>query len=251
MVNPLDLTGKHILVTGASSGIGQATAVLLSQLGAKVICAGRSEAGLAETRSMLVGDEHRFVQFELTQIDEIPKWMKALAAEGGPLSGLVHSAGINPTRPLRILTEKDFSAILTINLEAAAALMKGFRQKGVCDGGGSVVLLSSVAAIKAQPSIAAYAASKGALISLARTLAVELAREKIRVNCVLPALVRTRMTDKFEGAVTPEAFQKVEASYPLGFGTPEDVANAIAFLLSGASRWITGTTLVLDGGYTA
>ena len=251
MVNPLDLSGKRILVTGASAGIGQATAVLLSQLGAHVICAGRSEKGLAETGSMMEGGGHQFVQFELTQVDEIPNWMKTLASEAGLLSGLVHSAGTSNTRPLKILTQKDFSKVLIVNLEAAAALAKGFRQKGVCDGGGSVVFISSVAAIKGQPSLAAYAASKGGLISLARTLAVELARDKIRVNCVLPALVRTRMADKFESMLTPEAFQKVEATYPLGLGTPLDVANAIAFFLSGASRWITGTSLTLDGGWTA
>jgi len=250
MVNPLDLSGKRILVTGASAGIGQGTAILLSKLGARVICVGRREAGLAETQSMMEGEGHRFVQFDLTQIDEIPKWMKELAADGGLLSGLVHCAGITFARPLRIMTPKDFSAIVTIHLEAAVFLVKGFRQKGVCDGGGSVVFLSSVAAIRGVPSIAAYAASKGGLISLARTLALELMGEKIRVNCVLPALVQTAMTDHYESMLTPEDFQKVKDGYPMGFGTPEDVANAIAFFLSGASRWITGASLVLDGGCT-
>lgn len=251
MVNPLDLTGKRILVTGASSGIGQGTALLLSKLGAQVICVGRNEAGLAETQSMLEGAGHQFVRHELAEVEEIPKWMKALAAETGPLAGLVHSAGIFLGRPLKILNQKDFSAVLTVNLTAAAFLAKGFRQKGVREADGSVVFVSSVTALRGQPSGAAYAASKGALISLARTLAVELAKEKIRVNCVLPAMVKTAMIGRYEATLTPEAFREVEASYPLGVGTPEDVANAIAFLLSGASRWITGTTLVLDGGYTA
>ncbi len=252
MVNPLDLTGKRILITGASAGIGQATAKLASELGAMVICAGRSEQGLAETQAMLAGGGHRAVQFDLSRTDEIPAWMKTLAAETGPLHGLVHSAGLNRARPLKILAHKDYADIMAINLDAAIALCRGFRQKGVCDGaGGSVVFLSSVAALKGQPSIAAYAASKGALLSLGRTLALELAREKIRVNCLCPGLVKTRMAGQFQSLMTEEAYRQVEASYPLGFGEPEDVANACVFLLSQASRWITGASLVLDGGYSA
>ena len=131
-------------------------------------------------------------------------------------------------------------------------LSKGFRQKDVYEtAGSSLVYLSSVTAFKSKPALTAYAATKGALISLAKTLALELAAQKIRVNCVCPGLVRTGMVEELEEKLLPEQLEKLYAEYPLGLGQPEDVAYAIACLLAPAARWITGSALVLDGGYTA
>jgi NAD(P)-dependent dehydrogenase (short-subunit alcohol dehydrogenase family) len=139
-----------------------------------------------------------------------------------------------------------------INVDAAIMLSKGFRQKGVYQADGSaIVYLSSAAAFKTKPALAMYAATKGALISLAQALSLELASQKIRVNCVCPGLVKTDMVKDLENSVMPEQLEKLYAEYPLGIGEPEDVAYALAFLLAPAARWITGTALVLDGGYTA
>ena len=137
-----------------------------------------------------------------------------------------------------------------VNLSAALLLAKGFRQKGCHADGGSLVLLSSVAGLRGHAGLSAYTASKSALFGLARSLAIELARDGIRVNCVAPGLVATEMSTQFEEQTLRE-MTGVESEYPLGIGKPRDVANGIAFLLSDAARWITGTTLTIDGGYSA
>lgn len=252
MLNPLDLTGKTILVTGASRGIGQATAVYLSQLGARVVAVGRNEQQLAETLSKMNGDGHLTRSFDLNRVEELPAWIKSIATETGSLYGFVHSAGVTLNRALKSLTYQNLLDMQRINVDAAIMLSKGFRQKDVHEpAGSSIVYLSSVTAFKSKPALTAYAATKGALISLAKTLALELAGQNIRVNCVCPGLVRTAMVEELEEKLLPEQLEKLYAEYPLGLGQPQDVAYAIACLLAPAARWITGSALVLDGGYTA
>ena len=251
-MNPFDFTGKAIVVTGASSGIGRSTSIYLSRLGARIVAVGRNQERLDSTLAALEGDQHRSYAIDLTDVEPLPAWIKTVAAEIGPLYGLVHSAGITSNRPLRVLSHVDFSAIMRINLDAAVMLSRGFRQKGVREeSGSSIVYLSSVAALRAQSALAAYAASKGALISLAQTLGRELAADKIRVNCVCPGLVQTEMMSELSERLPDEQYKALLNQYPLGTGTSEDVAYAIAFLLAPAARWITGTALVIDGGYCA
>lgn len=252
MINPLELTGKTILVTGASSGIGQATAIYLSRLGGKIVAVGRDQQRLQDTISRMEGGCHTVISFDLNDVDQIPGWMKQVAAVEGPLYGLVHSAGIVLNRPLKVLSYKNLTDMQRINVDAAIMLTKGFRQNGVCEkSGSSIVYLSSIAAFKGKPALAGYSATKGALVSLARTLAVELAGENIRVNCLCPGLIETKMTAALDGILPPENLAKLRAEYPLGVGSPEDAAYAVAFLLSPMASWITGTALVLDGGYSS
>lgn len=251
MLNPMQLVDRSILITGASSGIGRETAVLLSQLGARVLLVGRNDEQLRKTHNMLDGTGHRFHSFDLTAVDHIPRWMKGIIRETGPLHGLVHCAGMQSTRPLQITTGAGMEELLRINVTAALCLAKAFRQKGVCAANSSIVLVSSVMGIVGQPGQAAYSASKGALVTLSKSLALELCREGIRVNCVAPGVVKSDMTDKMLKSLTQEQIAEISAMHPLGMGTPQDVAGAIAFLLADTGRWITGTTLVVDGGYTA
>jgi len=252
MINPMQLENLTILVTGASSGIGRETAVLLSKLGASLILVGRNEEQLIKTRSLLDGTLHRISAFDLSNYDEIPHWIKEISSVAGPLHGLVHSAGVQFTRPLRIMSSESIEELMRVNVTAAIFLAKAFRQKGVyASEGGSLVYLSSVMGFVGQPGQSAYSASKGALVSLAKSLALELAREKIRVNCIAPAIVSTEMSEKMFEQLSPEQVSHIKAMHPLGLGQPRDVANAIAFLLADTARWITGTTLVVDGGYTA
>ncbi len=251
MINPMDLSERTFLVTGASSGIGRETTILLSELGAKVVYVGRNREQLLKTAEMLSGDGHRSEEFDLTTVDDIPKWMNNLASEIGPLHGVVHSAGIHFVRPLRIMSSKSTEKMMRINVGAAIALSKGFRQKGVRRDEGSIVFLSSSMGIVGQPGVTDYSASKGAICAITKSLALELAEEKIRVNCVAPAIVKTEMVAKQQESLTTEQLENIKAMHPLGLGVPRDVANAIAFLLADTGRWITGITLAVDGGYTA
>jgi NAD(P)-dependent dehydrogenase (short-subunit alcohol dehydrogenase family) len=251
MLNPLDLSGRVMLVTGASSGIGRDTALLLSQLGARLVLVGRDSGRLEGAVSELAGGGHIIEPFDLAVAEEIPRWIKSVVSNVGPLSGAVHCAAANSHRPLRILDVAKFEEIQRINVTASMMLAKGFRQKGCNAAGGSLVFLSSVTGLVGLPGVAAYASSKAAVIGLTRTLALELAPEHIRVNCVAPAMVKTEMTEQMFQSLTAEQVTAIEAAHPLGVGSPRDVAHAIAFLLSDAARWITGSVLVVDGGYTA
>lgn len=250
-MNALTLAGRTILITGASSGIGRETALLISQLGGRLILIGRNEVQLAETAIQLEGNGHRVEIFDLYSIENIPRLLKRIAMSSGPLHGIVHSAGMHTFQPLRILSLSSVEQLMRINVEAGIGLAKGFVQRGVCEAGGSIVFVSSIAGLIGQSGIVGYAASKGAVVALTRALAVELSREQVRVNCVAPGLVMTKMGEELLNRLTAEQQAALREKHLLGFGTARDVSYAIAFLLADVARWITGIVLTVDGGYTA
>lgn len=252
MINSFMLTGKRILVTGASSGIGRATAILLSELGATVVVAGRDAERLATTRAQLHGEGHASFVFDLCNHGNVSEWFAGITSGAPRLDGVIHSAGIQIAKPLRALTQVDIQHSLGVNVAAAIEIIRGFRQRAVNNAGGSVVLLASVMGLVGQPGQSLYSATKGAIIGTVRSMALELAREGIRVNCIAPGLVQTEMMDRLRDKMpTPEAMEQIIAHHPLGIGKPIDVAHAAAFLVADASRWVTGTCMVVDGGYTA
>jgi NAD(P)-dependent dehydrogenase (short-subunit alcohol dehydrogenase family) len=252
MHSPFDLTGKTVMITGAGTGIGRASAVLASQLGAKTVLVARNAERLQGTLSLLEGSGHLIEPFDLNSVDEIPQWMKRIAETSGPLWGVVHCAAMVKIQPLQFLKFSLVEATYRINVVAAFALAKGFRQRAVCGNGGAIVLLSSVAAIKSDSGNSPYAATKGALQSMTKTLAIELAPQNIRINCIAPSWIRTEMTSQSaEQYLTPDQLGELASRHPLGPGKPEDIASCVAFLLANSGRWITGTTLVVDGGFTA
>jgi NAD(P)-dependent dehydrogenase (short-subunit alcohol dehydrogenase family) len=249
--NPMGLAGATVLVTGASSGIGRETAILLSALEARVVLAGRSRERLEQTLSSMSGEGHRIEAFDLSRTEEVPKWLRSMVAETGPLHGIVHCAGVQLTTPVRFVTHKAAEEVIRTNLLSAVMLLQAFARKECHAENSSVVLVASVVGLVGREATSVYAASKAALTGLAKSLAVELASQRIRVNSIAPAFVGGEMLEQVRELLSEEQFAALEALHPLGFGSPRDVANAAAFLLADTGRWITGSTLVVDGGYSA
>ncbi len=243
-------TGRRYLVTGATSGIGRATAELLAEQGAALTLVARNAEGLAHLASALPG-AHETLTADLTRVDDIPALVTQLGRSQGGLHGVVHCAGIHRVTPLKILSATTMTDLHLLNVIAGAMLVKGLRVRGAHAPQAAVVLLSSAVGLVGQPGVSAYAASKGAVVSLTKSLALELTAEDIRVNCVCPGVVRTPMTQGLADSIGTEGFAAVEAMHPLGFGEARDVAHPISFLLSPEARWITGAALSVDGGYTA
>ncbi len=248
--NPIDLTGKRILVTGASSGIGKVTASILSRLGGRIIILGRNQERLQRTYDTLSGKGHAQYIFDLSSIDEIPQLLKKIGQEHGPLSGLFHSAGIVKIMPVGLLKKKYIDEIFGSSVKAALMLTRGFCQKGVvADKNVSLILMSSAAGSCGVPGMSIYSASKAAIEGAVRSLACELAPQGIRVNSIIAGAVETEMHDALIAKFASDEIQNYKNKHLLGFGQPEDIAYAVAFLLSDASKWMTGSSMVVDGGY--
>lgn len=249
--DPIGLAGRTIVVTGASSGIGRSTAVLASERGARIVAVGRSADALRATRDLLSGEGHEQLVLDVTSTDALLPAFLDIVDRGGPLDGLVHAAGIHAATPLRTLTAAQTARIFDVNVTSALMLCKAFRHRKVRGPDPGIVLLSSAVGLVGEAGVSVYAASKAAVASLAQSLALELAREDIRVNSVAAGIVETPLTDRLRATVGDERWRRIGEAHPLGIGTADDVAQAAAFLVSPAARWITGTSLVVDGGYTA
>jgi NAD(P)-dependent dehydrogenase (short-subunit alcohol dehydrogenase family) len=249
--NPMSMVGRTIMVTGASSGIGRATAIYASRLGARLVICGRNSDRLSAVLAELHGSNHVAKIFDFAQIDQIVSWLKSVCSEVGPLNGLAHCAAVQATRPIQAIDTKFVTEVLTQNLGAALILAQAFRLKACHAPQASLVYVSSSAALRTAPGNVVYAASKGGIVSAVKGLGVELVRDGVRVNAVAPAMVDTPMSAQFREVLSEENFQKVIAMHPLGFGRPEDVAASINFLLADTARWITGSVLCVDGGFLA
>lgn len=253
--SPVDhflLKNRRVLVTGASSGIGSGIAILLSHLRANVICCGRDEARLQKTFDCLEGSGHAISSFDLMNVEKIHPWVVALSKQQGKIWGIVHAAGIQHTLPASMITPEKFEQVIKLNSEAAFFLAKTMLSSSVRDEiGGSIVFISSIMSIVSQAAISSYSFSKAALSGLARSLAIEFAPKKIRVNCISPAFVKTPLLDDMTKKWNKDQIDELINRHPLGIGDIQDVAYSTAFLLSEAARWITGSNLIVDGGYTA
>ena len=250
MYNPFSLSGKTILITGASSGIGRQCAIACSRMGARIIAVARNTERLQETLAQLDGDGHAFYSIDLANCNDIKSLVSQIVKENNKLDGILCAAGIERTMPAKLLTSADYEEVFRVNTVSAFELVSQATTVKHFNAGGSVVLISSITALIARSGTAAYSASKGAMISGARVLAAELAKRKIRVNCISPGTILTPLMQNFLGTLNEEDYKKRTSGFPLGLGEPDDVANACIYLLSDASKWVTGQNFVIDGGFT-
>lgn len=242
--DPFSLEGRRLLVTGASSGLGRAIATACASRGATVVLAGRDVGRLEETRGSMTRGDHLAISADLVETDGRDR----VVAQCGAIDGIVHSAGISRLSPIRMTTPQHVADVWRINYEAPVLLTQKLLAKNQVASNGSILFMSSIAAFIGVAGVGVYSGTKAALIATMRCLAMEVVKRGIRVNCLAPALVETPLLAATETVVANMDEQR--AAYPLGFGKPDDVANAAVFFLSNASRWITGTTLVMDGGLT-
>ena len=252
-MNPFALTGKKILITGASSGIGKQCAISCSQMGATVILIGRNEENLEKIMALLSKGDHQYYVFDVTNYSEIEDLVIDTVNKSGKVSGFIHSAGIELSLPINVTKPEHYEVLFATNVIAGFEFAKIISKKKYAnESGSSFVFIASIMSIVGNSSLTGYSASKGAIIAGIRSLALELADKKIRVNAISPAQIsETKMThDKFS-LLSKENVHKIFSSHPLGLGSTEDVANGCIYLLSDASKWITGTNLIIDGGYSA
>jgi NAD(P)-dependent dehydrogenase (short-subunit alcohol dehydrogenase family) len=248
MNNPFTLEGKTILITGASSGIGRATAIECSKMGAQIIITGRNDVRLNETYFALTPHPDLHLKFtaDLNDIKNLTNLVESLP----PLNGVVHCAGIVKPLPFKFATKDQIDSIFSINFNASAILSQQLVKSKRLQKSASIVFLSSISSSFVSYSGGAlYTATKGALNGLAKGMAIELATQKIRVNCICPGMIETNIMN--EGIITNDQLREDAKKYPLGrYGKPDEVAYAAIYLLSDASQWVTGSNLLIDGGFT-
>lgn len=249
----MDLSNKLILITGASadSDIGMAICKQLDSAGARLILVGRREALLEETKAQLSNQEHHIAPFDLTALDEITPWMSSLVTQYGALDGLVHSASFQGYSPLRTITAQQFNQYFSINCAASLMLSAGLAKPKHHNPHASIVFVGSVAGFRGVKARSLYAASKAALYSITQSLALELADKTIRVNYVAPAVVSGSKAEQQFAMLGEAQTVSLKKEHPLGLSAPSDVANCIHFLLSSLSKQMTGSQLLIDGGYLA
>ena len=249
MKNVIDLSNKTVLITGASSGMGAETAVLCSQLGAKVILVARREDKLKEVMARVEGEGHRFYSFDLGKVEDIEPFIKRIVAEVGPFDGFVHSAGISSSRPLKMIKPAHLQEVMNINFNSFVEITRCITKKKSYNPGLSIVGVSSISSSLGNQAKTAYCASKAAMDAVVRCFAKEFASNGIRANTVCPGMINTDIYKKFKDNAgdSYDAKMRMDRQY-LGLGEPVDVANMIVFLLSDASRMITGSNIGVDGG---
>ena len=247
------LQNKNIIITGGSSGIGRQCAITASQLGARVVLVARNKEKLQETLDLMDPKEAHIIcvtdlmDFEATEI-AIQQVMTVV----GKMHGIIHAAGISTTLPIRSISATKMDAYFKTNVYGSIQLSRILIKPAyLTEQGASIIFLTSVMGVVGEVGKTIYSLTKGALIAGSKSMALELAPKKIRVNCISPGVVVTPMSSAAVYTQNEAALEKTKSYHPLGLGIPEDVANGCMFLLSDASRWITGTNLMIDGGYTA
>ena len=245
------LEGQRILITGASGGIGKACALGCAKEGARIVLVARNLENLENVRKNLPGKGHIAIQADLQYPEDcVSDIFKKACCDGMKLTGFVHAAGLGPVIPIKAISSKLLSEIFTINYFSFMLMVKQFIRSEYSNGG-SIVAISSIASTVGWQGASAYAGTKGALDSSIRALSVELAHRGYRLNSILPSHINTELFQKTSSVIDQNVINTLMKRQILGLGSPEDVANAVLFLMNPSSKFITGSCLTVDGGYTA
>jgi NAD(P)-dependent dehydrogenase (short-subunit alcohol dehydrogenase family) len=242
----ISLTGKNILITGASSGIGRQVAITASELGASVTLIGRNILKLKETISLMTGLNHIYYSVDLSNLENLEELLSNKMA----FDGVVFNAGILEYLPIKFLNPQKIENVFKINFESNVLLSQKLIKNKMIKKKGSLVFVSSISSKLGVPGTSIYSASKAALTTFSKVLASELASQGIRSNSVCPGIIKTPMSEMANEISSTESFTKAESEYPLGYGEPNDVAGLIIYLLSDISKWMTGSEIIIDGGFT-
>ena len=251
--DPFSLENKLILVTGASSGIGRQCAVVCSNMGARVALFGRDPARLDTTLQMMKEPErHTKYLVDLVDYKKVEEIIPDLVSARGNIDGLINCAGISTTLPINSSTPEKMELFFKTNVIGPMNLTRlVVKPSHFSKTGGSVIFISSVMGVVGESGKVLYSLTKGALVASVKSLAVELSTRNIRVNAISPGVVESPMSQRAVYSKDQESLSRINGLHPLGLGTSEDIANACVFLLSDSGKWITGTNLIVDGGYLA
>ena len=249
ITSPFSLIGKKILVTGASSGIGKQVVITLSNMGAYVILNARNIRRLEEVQDLIGRDKSSIVFGDLTKENTIDKIINSI----DKLDGIVNAAGIMELLPFKFIKKDTLTGMMDVNFFAPVNLtLELFKKKKISKGASIVFITSINGSIVGSKANSMYAASKGALSGIVKAMALDLSKNKIRVNEIVPGMIQTEGVNSVKDSVSKTGIEQDVLKYPLGcYGTPNDVANGCVYLLSEASQWVTGSKLVIDGGFTA
>ena len=254
MYNPFSLENKVIIITGASSGIGAQCAIDCSKMGAKVVLVARNEERLKQTLEQCEEpSRHIILPLDLSSSDGLKETIKDVVAKVGKINGVLNCAGMSSVTPLKLVTDELLNQFFRTNVYSAINLSKEVTRVGNYDKehGCSIIFFASIMGLCGDKCKTMYSATKGALIAAARSMACELAKNKIRVNVVSPGAIETPINAKLPHMADPELRKELEDKHLLGLGECSDIANACIYLLSDAAKWVTGQNLIVDGGYTA
>lgn len=248
----LNIRDRRFLITGAASGIGKATTQILANLGAELILVDYNEEGLHQFIKQQSSDKLHPLVLDLSEPEQIRPAIENAVKKYGKLNGMAHIAGIPYITPLKAIQREKADKLYRVNQYAAVELIKTFASNKIhSNDGGSAVLISSVYGVVGSAANVAYAMTKAAIIGITKALSIELAPKRIRVNCIAPGFIKTKMMEENSFRFDDEYMQRLNNLHPLGLGEAEDIANGVVFLLSDMSKWMAGAVMNIDGGFTA
>lgn len=253
MYNPFSLENKVIIVTGASSGIGAQCAIDCSKMGARIVLVARNEERLKQTLEQCEEpSRHMILPLDLSSSDGLKESIKDVVAKVGKINGVVNCAGMSSVTPLKLVTDELLDQFFRTNVYSAINLSKEVTRISNYDKehGCSIIFFASIMGLCGEKCKTMYSATKGALIAAARSMACELAKNKVRVNVVSPGAIETPINAKLPHMADPELRKELEEKHLLGLGECSDIANSCIYLLSDAAKWVTGQNIIVDGGYT-